>query len=703
MVHCSFFMNVHAQVGINATGATPNSSAMLDIQSTDKGLLIPRMTTTQRDAITSPASGLMIYNTTDNQFNFYNGTAWTTVGSDNLGNHTAAQNLQLSSHWLSSDGDQEGIRINPDGKVGIGTNPQATFHVDMGQTPTEMVSVTSVGFNPGFGNHYQTFTATANVHLHKLSLYFLSASPGNKTVNLYSGVGTSGTLLGTAVANVTTSDGWVDCTFSNVTLNQNAVYTIQMNSDGWAISSGDPYGGGQSNYNPTHDFAFKVFVFINQLSGFQVANDGVTINNYKLPASDGTANQILKTDGSGTLSWANSGDNLGNHTATQILGMHNYAIRLRAGNDPNHALRFAGGSGNEFASTNVDGPALYGNLGGVLGTHYSNTEKIVLAWDKDGDITFNNAYTFPHVDGAANQVLKTDGNDNLSWAYNGDHLGNHTATQIITLGGHRISGDGGNEGIHVNNTGDVHIYNAVDGPTLTLGGALGAADDAQIIMGAGNGSEKWRIETETDGQYGYNGDLVFKSKTAEQWNDPVLEVMRIDYGGNVGIGKAPGVNRLEINGNASKSTAGDWLANSDARLKKNIIALSSEEMLEKMLSLHGVTYEWNDTQTGNERPEGIQYGFTAQNIQSTFPSLVTEDNLGFLQTAYGTYDAMTVEAIRALNDKIERLERDNETLKSDNEALKAQVAQVNLLEGMLQQIQERLESVEQTNATLSNQ
>jgi hypothetical protein len=35
---------------------------------------------------------------------------------------------------------------------------------------------------------------------------------------------------------------------------------------------------------------------------------------------------------------------------------------------------------------------------------------------------------------------------------------------------------------------------------------------------------------------------------------------------------------------------------------------------------------------------------------------VEEDKLGYLQTAYGTYDAMTVEAIRALNEKIEKLE-----------------------------------------------
>ncbi|MCZ2338180.1 MAG: hypothetical protein LC127_08250, partial [Chitinophagales bacterium] len=56
--------------------ATPAASAKLDITSTTKGFLPPRMTTTQRDAISSPAAGLMIYNTTTNKHQGYNGSTW---------------------------------------------------------------------------------------------------------------------------------------------------------------------------------------------------------------------------------------------------------------------------------------------------------------------------------------------------------------------------------------------------------------------------------------------------------------------------------------------------------------------------------------------------------------------------------------------------------------------------------------------------
>ena len=60
---------------INVT-ASKETSASLQVDSTTQGFLPPRMTTTERDAISSPASGLMVYNTTTNKAQCYNGTAW---------------------------------------------------------------------------------------------------------------------------------------------------------------------------------------------------------------------------------------------------------------------------------------------------------------------------------------------------------------------------------------------------------------------------------------------------------------------------------------------------------------------------------------------------------------------------------------------------------------------------------------------------
>ncbi len=67
----------HTQgVGIGTGTNPPNNSAMLDVTSTTKGFLPPRMDSTQRNAIVSPAEGLTIYNTSIKSFQCYNGTKW---------------------------------------------------------------------------------------------------------------------------------------------------------------------------------------------------------------------------------------------------------------------------------------------------------------------------------------------------------------------------------------------------------------------------------------------------------------------------------------------------------------------------------------------------------------------------------------------------------------------------------------------------
>jgi hypothetical protein len=66
---------INANVGVGT--ATPHASAQAEIASTTRGFLPPRMSSTQRDAIASPATGLMIFNTTSNKPEYWNGSSWT--------------------------------------------------------------------------------------------------------------------------------------------------------------------------------------------------------------------------------------------------------------------------------------------------------------------------------------------------------------------------------------------------------------------------------------------------------------------------------------------------------------------------------------------------------------------------------------------------------------------------------------------------
>ena len=64
------------QVGIGVPTSSINPSAQLDVNSTTKGFLPPRLTTIQRDAITTPAAGLTIWNSTNTQLEVYDGSYW---------------------------------------------------------------------------------------------------------------------------------------------------------------------------------------------------------------------------------------------------------------------------------------------------------------------------------------------------------------------------------------------------------------------------------------------------------------------------------------------------------------------------------------------------------------------------------------------------------------------------------------------------
>jgi|GEM_PF-2746407 len=92
-------------LGIKTTG-NPHASSLVEMTSTTRGLLTPRMNTTQQNAISSPASGLLIYNTDSAAFRYYNGSAWTTIGGGSGGGTTYT--------FTASDFNESGTTISID-------------------------------------------------------------------------------------------------------------------------------------------------------------------------------------------------------------------------------------------------------------------------------------------------------------------------------------------------------------------------------------------------------------------------------------------------------------------------------------------------------------------------------------------------------------------------------------------------------------
>ena len=129
-------------VGIGTT--SPNSSAILDLSSTTRGLLIPRMNTGQRTAIVSPTAGLIVFDTDFKEYYHHDGTSWRKLLNNQVWNTST-----LGSYvYNSSD------------SIGIGTSsPDQKLHVNGGkiylqdnrtnQNPHLIIDVPAVDYNEG--------------------------------------------------------------------------------------------------------------------------------------------------------------------------------------------------------------------------------------------------------------------------------------------------------------------------------------------------------------------------------------------------------------------------------------------------------------------------------------------------------------------------------------------------------------------------
>ena len=95
--------SLHAQVGIGTN--TPDNSAMLEVQSNERGILFPRMTSAQRNGIASPANGLHVFDTNTNSLWYFNGTVWiNTVSDASLGDVKSGFQPNDHSGWILMDG-----------------------------------------------------------------------------------------------------------------------------------------------------------------------------------------------------------------------------------------------------------------------------------------------------------------------------------------------------------------------------------------------------------------------------------------------------------------------------------------------------------------------------------------------------------------------------------------------------------------------
>ncbi len=249
------------QVGIGTT--TPDASSILDINSTTQGLLPPRMTELQRDAITTPAEGLFIYNTDSKCFQYYKGMSW----SNCLGE---AQTNKLDCNSANKYGTYV---------IGVALNSSNTITIDV------------------VVNSYNTYSINTNT----VNGYSFSASGAFSSL----GINTI-TLIGSGTPIVSQTDTFtIDFAGTGFTCNLDVTVANQPLANCLAyLNSGfttdgvyliDPDGSGANTaYNcycdMTNDGGGWTLVFNHNTSGGYWAND-TEANEYNMGSPSLTTNK----------------------------------------------------------------------------------------------------------------------------------------------------------------------------------------------------------------------------------------------------------------------------------------------------------------------------------------------------------------------------------------------------------------------------
>lgn len=150
------------------------------------------------------------------------------------------------------------------------------------------------------------------------------------------------------------------------------------------------------------------------------------------------------------------------------------------------------------------------------------------------------------------------------------------------------------------------------------------------------------------GDAGSASDIGYLNIVQERGN---VTMVHVASDGKVGIGRSPTANKLEVEGNASKSAAGDWLANSDARIKTDVMPI--ENGLETVDRLRPVRFKYaEEYRAKHPSIEDVHYvNFVAQEYRGVFPdSVKNSGENGLLQIDTHPASIYAVAAVQELHE-----------------------------------------------------
>lgn len=537
--------------------------------------------------------------------------------NDNMGDHTASQNLNMAGKWVSPDGTDKGIFIDTSsanlGNLGIGTSTaeealevngaikaekdlytvKKTFVFAPGTTSTLYtqylgtfsttsgtvdIRITDSGFNHGASSFFRVtrdfgqapVVAIQNNGLaHKYRIYYRTID--NSSFELFYDDEAFSTPNITYNVYIKTHDGLNSSTLSSpddtdITACETAISTDYLGKVGIGT------------YNPSTDF--------------HVAGS------FRLQDGTHQAGRVLQSDASGNASWvdvSSVNDNLGNHTASQNIQTSGNWIS----NDGANEGVYVKADGNVGISTNNPQADLHVQ-GAFRLADGSQQDGYILSSDANGDATWIDITGLPDWQWQFFDELAFT-NDTLKMSLYKDNQ----ATHKLHLG--QLN--------NLNVSGNATVSGILKTPQL------------QPVSGS----------LDLSGQgWGMNFYIDNDKNSADhyRWYSDSTQVMTL--GGNNG--------HLWILGNYSSS--------SDIRYKKDIVKISNG--LDKVKAINGYNYHWKD----KNKDQRLQMGVIAQEVETVMPELVYDNEDGYKSVDYTSMAAVFIEAIKEQQEMIEQLQED---------------------------------------------
>lgn len=350
-------------VGISHDGSIPDPSAMLEIKSTDSGLLIPRLSSAEKTLIGSPAEGLLVYDTDTQSFWYYN-AGWQEInsGSDDQSLSLVGQTLSIEdgnsviipTPFVIQDGDEDTkVMADLGGDedhitlfLGDAINPKFRFN----NNRLEFLDDNNIRI--GLDAGAQLTSGTLNTYIGKESGETNSTGNYNTHIGYQSGrnaQGSSNTFIGAEAGEFTStgSSNTIVGDFAGHNLDTGNNNILVGANAGSAVTNGSGNIIVGTNAGPGSDVSNQLYIdnagggsplIFGDFSSDEVQINGSlgVLGNYTFPQVDGISGQSLTTDGAGNVSWSHS-----SVSDDQTLSIVGEEISIENGNTitlPTHAI-----------------------------------------------------------------------------------------------------------------------------------------------------------------------------------------------------------------------------------------------------------------------------------------------------------------------------------------------------------------------------